>query len=71
MDIKLTRGQKLGIALLLQQRITRDDILYIGKYCRVKAEKLSDKELIKANPIYLTQGQKAYRTWLLRNGRQE
>lgn len=66
---EITRSQTIALLLLKEQKISRDDIKYLSKYHSGPDRKLSEDEILSAPRHTLTQGQKAYQTWLLSRGR--
>lgn len=70
MEKEYGRVESIGVALIKHKKITRDDFEFLKKYYREDSilKKLSDEELINADPRVLTSGYKAYRTFL-RQGR--
>jgi hypothetical protein len=67
MDYSVNRVEHIGMQLLQHKKITRDDIIFLGKYYRKESDnKLTREQLLNADLRTLTPGQKSRRTSILR-----
>lgn len=63
----LDRVEVIGVLLVQHKKIKRGDIEFLQKYYQTNGmEKLTPDQILTADPLTLTQGQKAYRTAMTR-----
>lgn len=64
----IKRNEEIGLKLILGQAISKEDIIYIQKYCVGSDSKVTEDEVLATDYLKLPRGYRALQTSLLRRG---
>lgn len=66
----MLQSEIIGVALIQGKKISKTDLAYLRRYhCSEKPNKITEQELLSLPVHTLTQGQKAWRSWILKKNK--